>query len=77
MSCRQNAKGTAVELGLSSLSGRHYSDLYKAIDAFILAEPVRWHLVALSFSAVTGNSIIASASNACWLLRFSASPICI
>ena len=37
---------SVVELSLSSLFGRHYSDLYKAIDAFTLAEPVQWHLMA-------------------------------
>ena len=37
---------SAVELSLSSLFGRHYSDLYKAIDAFALEEKVQWGLMA-------------------------------
>ncbi len=36
---------SVVELSLSSLFGRHYSDLYKAIDAFALEEKAQWHLM--------------------------------
>ncbi len=36
---------SVVELSLSPLFGRHYSDLYKAIDAFALEEKVQWRLM--------------------------------
>ena len=36
---------SVVELSLSSLFGRHYSDLYKAIDAFVLEEKAQWRLM--------------------------------
>lgn len=38
---------SVVELSLNPLfEGRHYSDLYKAINAFVLPEEVQWHLMA-------------------------------
>jgi len=36
---------SVVERSLSSLFGPHYSDLYKAIDAFALEEEVHWRFL--------------------------------
>ena len=55
---------SVVELSLSSLFGCHYSALYKAIEAFTLAEPVQWHLMA-PFLPRPQQRSFASASNAC------------
>lgn len=36
---------SVVELSLNPLFGSHYSDLYKAVDAFALEEEVQWRLM--------------------------------